>query len=351
MLRFENIEFLYGLLAIPLLWAVFALQGHFWRKRLERLGEHRLVQGLMPELSRGRKALRFWVWTIGLIMLLLALANPQTGSRLEKVERKGIDIMIALDVSNSMLAEDIKPNRISRARQSISRMIDKLSNDRIGMVVFAGRAYTQLPITTDYSAAKLFLNTVTPDMIPSQGTAIGEAIRLASDAFDDSESSKAIIVITDGENHEDDAVEAARKAAEKGIIICTIGMGSPEGGPIPQYRGNVRVGFKKDNRGSTVVTRLDEVMLQKIAAQGNGRYVRASNTDAGLEKIFDTISELDKTTFDARIFSDYEDRYQIFLAIALALFLAEMLIAERKSRWFRSFKLFNFDAFGRKTKK
>lgn len=348
MLRFENIEFLYGLIAIPFLWMLFRLQFFLWKKRLNRLGEKSLVLGLIPDHSGRRKSLRFWIWSLGLAMLLVGLANPQTGSKLEEVERKGIDIMIALDVSNSMLAEDIKPNRISRAKQAISRMIDRLSNDRIGIVVFAGKAYTQLPITTDYAAAKLFLNTVNPDMIPSQGTAIGEAIDLSISAFDDTESSKAIIIITDGENHEDDANEAALKAAEKGIIVCTIGMGSPRGGPIPEYRGNTQVGFKKDQSGATVVTQLDEVMLKQIAANGNGQYVRASNTDAGLEKIFSAISKLDKTTFDAKVFSDYEDRFQLFISIALLLMVMEILIAEKKSKWFKSFKLFNFDISGRK---
>lgn len=348
MLRFENIVFLYGLLLIPLLWGLFRLRLFLWKKQVGSFGDYHLIRSLIPAYSASRKSLRFWLLMMAFGMLMIALANPQTGSTLETVERKGIDIMIALDVSNSMLSEDIRPNRISRAKQAISRLIDKLSNDRIGMVVFAGKAYTQLPITTDYAAAKLFLNTINPDMIPIQGTAIGEAINLASSAFQDKETSKAIIIITDGENHEDDALQAAASAAESGIIVCTIGMGLPEGGPIPQYRGNTRTGFKKDASGATVVTRLDEVMLQQIAASGNGRYVRANNTDAGLEKIFETISKLEKTSFDAKVFADYEDRYQIFLVLAAFFLILEILIAERKSRWFGSFNLIKLDLFNKK---
>lgn len=345
MVRFEHIEFLYGLMLVPLLWGLFLLHRYLWKRRLRQLGESQLVYNLIPLFSGARLKYRFWLLMGAISMLLVALANPQTGSTLEKVERKGIEIMIALDVSNSMLAEDIQPNRLARARQAISRLIDKLSNDRIGIVVFAGKAYTQLPITSDYAAAKMFLATVGPDLVPSQGTAIGDAISQSLSAFSEEEGNKAIIVITDGENHEDDALMAASEAAKKDIMVCTIGMGTPEGGPIPQYHGNLRVGFKKDQEGSTVVTRLNEVMLQQVAASGGGIYVRASNTDAGLEKVFDAINKLEKTTFEARMFSDYEDRFQIFLLIALGFLLAEMLIVERKSKWFSGLKIFSGKLF------
>lgn len=343
MLRFEHSAFLYLLGLIPLLYALFRLQAWLWKRKMRQAGEYSLLLALMPDYSPARKALRFWIWMGALAFLIIALANPQTGSKLENVERRGIDLVIALDVSNSMMAEDIKPNRLSRARQSISRLIDRLTNDRIGIVVFAGKAYTQLPITSDYAAAKLFLNSIDPSIIPSQGTAIGEAISQSMEAFGSSENSKAIIIITDGENHEDDAVEIAKTAAENGIRVYTIGMGTLEGAPIPEYRGNVRIGFKKDNAGSTVVTRLNEVMMQQIAAAGNGIHVRASNTEAGLEKIFDAINDLDKSLFEARIISDYEDHFQYFLALAILMLLIEILLAERRSRWFRSFSLFNFD--------
>ncbi|MBE0641565.1 MAG: VWA domain-containing protein [Bacteroidales bacterium] len=351
MVRFEHTEFLYGLILVPLLWGIFLLYRYLWKRRMKTLGEAHLVNGLIPEYSGSRIRLRFWLLMIAMAMLVIALANPQTGSTLEKVERKGIEIMIALDVSNSMLAEDIQPSRLSRARQSISRLIDKLSNDRIGIVVFAGRAYTQLTITSDYAAAKMFLATVGPDLIPSQGTAIGDAINQSISAFSEREGSKAIIVITDGENHEDDALLAASEAAQKDIIVCTIGMGTPEGGAIPQYHGNLRVGFKKDQSGSTVVTRLNEVMLQQVAASGGGIYVRASNTDAGLEKVFNAINKLEKSSFDARIFSDYEDRFQIFLLIALVFLLIEMMIVERKSKWFSNFSIYQGSLFQSKSRK
>jgi Ca-activated chloride channel family protein len=240
-----------------------------------------------------------------------------------------------------MLAEDIKPNRLERAKQAVSRLIDNMRSDRIGLVVFAGKAYMQLPITTDYAAAKLFLSTTSTDIVPIQGTAIGEAIGMATESFDETtHHSKAIIIITDGENHEGDVIEKAKEAAEKGIRIYTIGMGMPEGSPIPVYNGSTRVGYKKDRQGATVVTKLNETMLQQIASAGNGIYIRASNTSVGLNKVLEDINKLEKTEIDSQLFSDYEDRFQYFIAIGLLLILIELLISERKSKWIRRIRLF-----------
>ncbi|MCD4736435.1 MAG: VWA domain-containing protein, partial [Bacteroidales bacterium] len=283
MIRFENSEMFYGLLVIPILVILFYLMLRWRRRSLNKFGELNLVSRLITNYSPTRPVTKFILLTIAYVFLIIALANPQVGSKLVEAERKGIDIMIALDVSNSMLAEDIQPDRLARAKQAIAKLVDRLSNDRIGIIVFAGKAYTQLPITTDYSAAKMFLSTINTNIVPMQGTAIGEAIKMASGAFEDETHSRAIIVITDGENHEDDAVKEATEAAAKGIKVFTIGMGLPDGTPIPVYdKLNRKIGYKKDRQGNTVVTKLNETMLQQIASAGQGTYVRANNTTAGL---------------------------------------------------------------------
>jgi Ca-activated chloride channel family protein len=274
-------------------------------------------------------------------MFILALARPQLGSKLEKGQRKGLDLFICLDVSNSMLAQDIQPDRISRARNAVGKMIDELKNDRIGIVVFAGKAYVQLPITTDYSAAKLFLSYLNPGMVPTQGTAIGESIRLAMSSFDENKHSKAIIVITDGENHEDDAIEAAKEAAAEGIKVYAVGMGLPEGAPIPVYSGENMTAYKKDNSGNTVITKLNDDLLQKLAVAGGGVYVRASNTQQSFDRIFKEISGMQQSEFEARIFSDYEDRFQYPLMTGIIFLLLELLIFERKNLKLSKIRIFS----------
>ena len=333
--------YFYGLLLIPVFMILFWLMMAWKRRAMKRFGESNLVSRLVPDVSTGKVRVKFFLILLAYAVLITGLANPQIGSKLETVERKGIDIVIAIDVSSSMLAEDIKPNRLQRARQAISKLVDELKNDRIGIVVFAGNAYTQLPITTDYAAAKLFLTTINTDIVPTQGTAISEAIDLSVKAFDENDHQKAIIIITDGEDHEGEAIAAAEKAIEKDIRVYTIGMGLPEGAPIPVYDkyGNQQ-GFKKDLNNNTVVTRLNEEMLKQIAAAGDGEYVRANNTQAGLGLIFDEINELEKTEFESRVFSDYEDRFQYLIGIAIALLLIEFFILERRGKRFRNIKLF-----------
>ncbi len=340
MIRFEDPNILFGLLLIPLFIVLFILFLRWKKKSIRKFGDLSIVSQLMPWVSRGRVIVKFVFFMAALFFLIIGIANPQLGSKLVKAQRKGIDLMIALDVSSSMLAQDIQPNRIEKAKQAISRLIDKLSSDRLGIIVFAGKAYVQLPITTDYSAAKLFLSTIETDIVSVQGTAIGDAISLAMSSFDENDHDKAIILITDGENHEGDALQEAKLAAEKGVHVYTIGMGLPEGAPIPIYRGNTQTGFKKDKQGTTIITQLDEVMLRKIASVGNGIYVRANNTRAGLKKVFEAISKLEKKEFDSVMFSDYEDRFQYFIALAVLLLLIEFFISERKSKVLSSFKLF-----------
>lgn len=342
MLRIENIEFLYGLLLIPLFIILYLILKKWKAKTLNSFGEKNLLVRLMPDISTGRPLLKFIIFTLAFTLLILAMANPQMGSKIKEAKRKGIDLILALDLSNSMLAEDIQPNRLERAKQAISRLIDKLDGDRIGIVVFAGKAYLQLPITTDYSAAKMFLSTINTQMIPTQGTVIADAIELGINSFDENDHSKAIIIITDGESHEGDAIKQAQKAAEKNIYVYTIGMGLPEGAPIPLYnKYNNKTGYKKDKQNNTVITKLNETMLKQIASAGNGVYVGASNSNAGLDKIFDKINQLDESEFESRIYSDFEDRFQYLLAPALLLLFIELLIPDRKSRWAGKINLFN----------
>ncbi|MBP6978779.1 MAG: VWA domain-containing protein [Lentimicrobiaceae bacterium] len=342
MIRFAHPGLLYLLLLVPVFIMAFILLLQWKKQAWKKFGDFRILSRLVPDYSRSRLVIKFIFLLMAMIFLIIGLADPQVGSKLVKAERKGIDIMLALDVSNSMLAEDIQPSRLERSKQSISKLIDELRSDRIGIIVFAGKAYTQLPITTDYSAAKMFLSTISVEAVPVQGTAIGEAIELASNSFDESaQHSKAIIMITDGENHEGDALTIAKEAADKGIHIYTIGMGLPEGAPIPVFQGQNKIGYKKDRQGNTIVTKLNETMLQQIASAGQGVYVRASNASAGLSKIFDEINELNKTEIDSMMFSDYEDRFQYFLAVSLIFLILELMVVERKSKWIRNLNLFH----------
>ncbi|MBK7213521.1 MAG: VWA domain-containing protein [Bacteroidales bacterium] len=332
MFRLAHPFMLYLLLVIPVMILLYILAGRMKKRAFEKLGEWPLLQKLMPDYSGSRGLLKLILLLIAWVFLVIGLADPQTGSKLEKIKRKGIDIVFTLDVSNSMLAQDIAPNRLERAKQAINRLLDNLENDRVGLVVFAGRSYVQMPLTSDYSAAKLFLANINPGMIPTQGTAIGEAIETSAACFTKSKQSKAIILITDGENFEDDAVDAAQNAASNGVRVYTIGMGLPEGAPIPIFNSGVQIGFKKDRTGNTVISRLNDELLKEIASSGKGVYIRANNSQAGIKEVFDQINSLEKVEYDSKIFSDYEDRYQFFLLAALLFLIAEILISEKKSR-------------------
>lgn len=268
--RFAYPEYFWGFWLIPVLTVFFIFSRILRRRALRKFGDPEIISYLMPSVSRFRPAFKFLLLMLALSAFILGAARPQFGSRLQTMKREGVEIIIALDVSNSMMAEDIKPNRLERAKRAIDRLISRLKDDKIGLIVFAGEAYTQLPITTDYNSAQLFLNSVNPEIVPRQGTAIGAAINLAIRSFTpDPESSKAIIIITDGENHEDDAIGAASEAAKLGIVLHTVGMGLPQGAPIPVVRGG-QTDYRRDRDGNVVITRLDEVMLETIAASGNG---------------------------------------------------------------------------------
>lgn len=339
--RFQHIEYLYGLAVIPLLVIIYAMMFSWKKKALKNFGAIDLVNKLMPEVSFVKPLLKFIVMLFTILFLVIGLANPQIGSKMEEVKREGVDLMIALDLSNSMLAEDLVPNRLEKAKNAISQLIDELHGDRIGVIVFAGDAYVQLPLTTDYAAAKLFLSTINTELIPTQGTAIGAAIDLAVKSFGErNESNKAIIVITDGENHEDDAKTNTEDAAKKGIIVHAIGMGSSQGAPIPVYNKGQLLGYRKDKEGNTVVTKLNETMLQQLAALGNGTYVRATNTQVGLDILFGEINKMQKKEYGSKMFTDYEDRFQYFFGIALLLLILEFFISERRSKWWDKLNLF-----------
>ena len=341
MFHLENKYMLYAFVIIP-----FLVLGYWYivrkrKKALAAFGEQRIIDILLPDVSETKRAFKGIIYVVAFSFLIYGMANPQVGTKLEEVKRKGADLMICLDVSNSMKAEDLQPNRLERAKQSLSKLIDGLEGDRIGIIVFGGQAYVQLPITTDYAAAKLFLESINTDMVPTQGTAIGKAIDLALESFGKDEGkNKAIVIITDGENHEDDAIRAAEAAAEKGISIHSIGMGSENGAPIPIYKNGIQDGFRKDKEGNTVVTKLNEPMLQQLAAAGSGVYVRATNSDAGLKNVLDAIDKLEKKQFESKMYSDYEDRFQWFIAIAFVLLLIETLLTERKSKLYQRLNLF-----------
>ena len=341
-LRFERPEYLYWLIIIPVLVLIYILFRIGQRKRFERFANIGMRDSLVPTYSTRHANFKFIVFLLMMSCVILALANLQSGSKMEEVKREGIDLYLAVDVSNSMNAEDIVPSRLERSKQTINKLISEMKGDRIGVIVFADKAFVQLPITTDYSAAKMFLSTVNTSLVASQGTAIAEAINLALKSFSDEEHSKAIVIISDGEDHENDAaVKAAQEAAKHGVRIYTIGMGLPDGAPIPQYNQyGHQTGYRKDKQGNTIITKLDEQMLQKIAAAGNGIYVRASNSNVGLEKIYDDIEKLDKSEIEAKVFTDYEDQFQWFVGAAIVLLLIEILISSGKKGWERRFNIF-----------
>jgi len=328
MLYLAKPEFLWLLLLIPVLLVAYGFLRNLRRRRIRRFGDEKLVRELMPSWSGTKGWVRLALFCIGFACFVIGLARPLIGAKLAEKETKGAEIMICLDVSNSMLAQDYSPDRLSRAKLAISRLTDKLQGDRIGLIVFAGSSFVQLPITTDYVSAKMFLNSISTESVPIQGTAIGEAILTAAKSFSiQSEKSRAIIVITDGENHEDDAVDAARKVAETGVRVYTIGVGSLRGQPIP-YNGELM----KDRNGEIVVTRLDEGTLQQIAAAGNGAYVHAGNEEFGLNPIIDEIKELEEEKFKSVVFEDFDEQYMYFFGAALLFFVIELLVGERRPK-------------------
>lgn len=329
MIYLAHPQYLWLLLLLPVMLAGFGVLQFMRSKRVREFGDPALVNALMPSYSRAKGWVRVTLMALAFCCLAIGLARPQVGAKLREHEAKGAEIMICLDVSNSMLAEDYSPCRLDRAKLAISRIVDKLQEDRIGLIVFAGSSFVQLPVTTDYVSAKMFLNSIDTQSVPVQGTAIGDAILTAAKSFSaQSEKSRAVIVITDGENHEDDPVAAASQAAELGIKVYTIGVGSAQGQPIP-----VNGELLKDRNGDIVVTRLDEQILRRVAEAGNGAYIHAGNEEFGLNPIIEDIRRMEAEKFNSVVFEEYNEQYMYFLAAALVLFVLEMLIGER--RWKR----------------
>ena len=322
-------KYLLLLLLIPLLFVAYAVQLRIRRRRIAKLGNPELVKQLMPNASTGKGWLKVSLLALAWFFFVIGLARPQLGARLREHESQGVEVMIALDVSNSMLAEDYSPNRLERSKLAISRLVDKLQGDRIGLVVFAGESFVQLPITADYVSAKLFLKSINTESVPIQGTDLASAMMASARSFStQSERSRAIILITDGEDHEGDALEAARTIAEQGIRIYCIGVGSPQGKPIPLKGG----GLMKDKNGDIVVSRLDEDILQEIAGIGGGKYVRAGNTEFGLNPIIEDIRTIDKEQFNSVVFEDFDEQYMYFFGIALFFLILELLVPDTKAR-------------------
>ncbi len=328
MIIFARSLYLWLLLLVPIIPLAYGVSRRLRTLRVRKFGDEALVEELMPSRSRSKGWIRVILWTLAFACFVIGLARPQVGAKLREHETKGAEIMICLDVSNSMLAQDYSPNRLERAKLAISRLVDKLQEDRIGLIVFAGTSFVQLPITTDYVSAKMFLNSIDTRSVPIQGTAIGDAILTAAKGFSaQSEKSRAIIVITDGENHEDDPVAAARQATELGCKVYTIGVGSAQGQPIP-----VEGGLLRDKEGEIVVTRLDESTLRDVASAGNGAYVRAGNEEFGLNPIIDDIRKMEDEKFNSVVFEEFDEQYMYFFAAALVLFVLELLIGERRAK-------------------
>ena len=338
MLRFEEPTYLYLLLLLPFLAAFYLYSNYRRRKAIRKFGDPVLMAQLMPDVSKYRPDVKFWLVFAAIGLFAVLLARPQFGSKLETVKRQGVEVMIALDISNSMLAQDVQPSRLEKAKRLVAQLVDKMENDKVGMIVFAGDAFTQLPITSDYISAKMFLESINPSLISKQGTAIGAAINLATRSFTPQEGvGRAVIVITDGENHEGGAVEAAKAAAEKGIQVSVLGVGMPDGAPIPVEGTN---DFRRDRDGNVVVTRLNEQMCQEIAQAGDGIYVRVDNSNAAQKVIAQEINKMAKADVETQVYTEFNEQFQAVAWIILLLLLVEMLILERKNPLFRNIHLF-----------
>ena len=335
MFRFAHPEYLNALYLIPVIIAAFWYLNRNRKKLLERFANKKLHKVLLPNFSNLKNILKFGIIILSLTFLIVAASNPQVGTRIQEVKQEGIDVYILLDVSRSMTAQDIKPSRLDKAKHQIGELIGRLRGDRIGLIIFAGQAYVQFPLTTDYSAANLFLSAVDVNSVPQQGTAIASAINLATKSFDYKFSTqKTMIIITDGEDHEGNVMEAVKAATDKGIKIYTIGLGSPDGVPIPIYnQQGQQTGFLQDQNGNTVLTKLDSKTLQEIASAGNGAYYQGTNYDDNLNKIYDKLSSLQKTEYGVKKVTDYEDRFYYLLAPAVFLLILEFFIPDKKSPW------------------
>lgn len=338
MFRFGEPLYLYLLIILPVLVMFYFYSNYRRRKKLRQYGDPYLLNQLMPEVSKYRPDVKFWLMLTALAMIIFMMARPQFGAKMETVKRQGIETVVALDISNSMLAEDVIPSRLEKSKKLISRLVETFNNDKVAMIVFAGEAFTQLPITSDYISAKMFLESISPSLITTQGTDIAGAINLAMKSFTPNDGvGRAIVLITDGENHEGGAIEAAQEAAKKGIRVFVLGVGSPDGSPIPVDGSNE---FRRDKDGNVIVTRLNEQMCQEIAKAGGGIYVRVDNTNSAEKALNAEINKLAKADVETQVYTEFDEQFQVLAWLALLLLVAELMILNRKNPLFKNVNLF-----------
>ena len=343
MIQLDEKSYLYLLAIIPVMVVLFVLL-QFWKKRTQRkFADLTLLKQLTPDRSNFKSSLKLIFILLGIASLTLALVNPKIGTKLETVKREGVDIVFAVDVSKSMLAEDIAPNRLEKAKRLVSEIINQLASDRIGIIAYAGQAFPQLPITTDYGAAKMFLQNMNTDMLSSQGTAIDQAIELASTYYDDEEqTNRVLFIISDGEDHSEGKVtNAVEDATNEGIRIFTIGVGKTKGAPIPLKRNGIVESLKKDNQGEVVISKLNEEVLQEIAEEGNGQYVNGENTEEAVAIIKEQLNQMDKKEFEAKQFAEFKDQFQWFLGAGLLFLFLDIFVLDKKTKWLKKLNLFN----------
>ena len=340
--QLEEKVWFWVLAIIPLILLGFLVL-QIWKFRLQkRFADKKTLKKLSPNQSLFKSILKILVLCMAFACFAIALVNPKIGTKLETVKREGVDIVFAIDVSKSMLAEDVAPNRLEKSKQLVTQIINNLASDRVGIIAYAGKAFPQLPITTDYASAKMFLQNMNTDMLSSQGTAINEAIELAKTYFDDEEqTNRVLIIISDGEDHSDVASNVAEEASEQGIRIFTIGVGDVKGGPIPIKRNGIVLNYKKDSQGETVITRLNEETLKNIADEANGAYINGKNTNEVVESIKDVLSKMDKKEFEAKEFADFKDQFQWFLGFGILFLCIDIFFLERKTAWLKRLNLFN----------
>ena len=337
MFRFENHAFLYLLIIIPVIIVIRFLEMRKRKLKLKKFGDLSLLKQLMPDVSSSRKSLKFWLMVAALALLIVMLARPQMGSKISQEKRKGIEVIISLDISNSMRAEDVVPSRLDKSKMLVENMVDNFTNDKVGLVVFAGDAFIQLPITSDYVSAKMFLQNTDPSLIATQGTDLAGAIELSSKSFTQQDKvGRAILIITDGEDHEGGAIEAAEKARKNGIRVFVLGVGSTKGSPVPDGNG----GYMKDNSGQEVISALNEEMCKQVAQAGGGAYIHVDNTSLAQRQLNDELTKLQKGDISSVVYSEYDEQFQAVGILVLILLVIEMLILERKNPFFKKIKLF-----------
>lgn len=337
MLRFAEPTYLYLLAVLPVLVLVWLHSQRKMRKKMKKLADASLQDCLMPDRSAVRTSLKFFLSLAALALLIIAVARPQAGTKISNEKRNGIEAMVALDISNSMLAEDVAPSRLDKSKLLIENMIDEFKNDKVGMVVFAGSSFVQLPITTDFVSAKMFLSTLSPSLIATQGTDIGGAINTCLNSFTKKDNvGRAIVVITDGEDHEGGALEAAKKAKKRGVNVFVLGIGLPKGGLIPDGRG----GYMKDRHGNEVLSVLNEDMCRQIAKAGGGAYIHVDNTNKAQDALNDELAKIQRGELDNAVYSEYDEQYQTFVLLALLLIIIEAVVLEKKNPLLKKIKLF-----------